>query len=344
MAVLCQFGPSCGIPLNRRCPSFSAFFAPRCNYRRHLVPLPATDSNTLGACMKRLFLLGTALLAFAATTAAQDKVFDWIRASDETAQLDPMDYHVGRVYHPAPGGGNMHIDIQSKLPVTVALAPNDQWQALMQSPDTHPLLDFICLRDHVVNTTYECHLPDGRPMVLLIRDERTPDRATLQGVVAILGHGAKRFISPNDLKITYYRWDCVQNCIQPEFGWNVLVKEKYELSTAPKVYSLLTPDRDGQPVWIRIKAPIPMTVALVPSAVADKVYDDPASLPSVLQNTSCKQRGVQSLSFSCNVNLADGRQSLVVLPEAHGSVPHKKAEIEMQANECTANCNLLQKQ
>jgi len=314
------------------------------HYPGHLVPPPFPNSNTVGAYMKRLFLLGTALLAFAATTAAQDKVFDWIRASDENAQLDPMDYHVGRVYRPASSGGNMHIDIHSKLPVTVALAPNDQWQALTQNPGAPPRLDFICLRDHIVNTTYECHLPDGRPMVLLIRDERTPERATVQSIVAVFGHGARKFIAPNDLTITYYRWDCVQNCIQPEFGWSVLVKEKYELSTSPKVYSLLSPDRDGQPVWIRIKAPIPMTVALVPSTIADKIYDNPASLPSALESTSCKQRGVQSLSFSCNVNLGDGRQSLVVLPETRGNVPHKKAEIEMQANECTANCDLLQKQ
>jgi hypothetical protein len=292
--------------------------------------------------MKKLFWLGMAVLTLAAVSAAQDKVFDWVRASDEAAQLDPMDYHVGRVYRPAPDGGNMHIDIHAKLPVTVALAPNDQWIAMQQHPEVPPRLEFVCLRDHIVNTTFECHLPDGRPMVLLIRDERAPDRAVVQGIVAVLGHGARRFVSPNDLNITYYRWDCVQNCIQPEFGWSVLVKEKYELSTAPKVYSLLSPDRDGQPVWIRIKAPVPMTVALVPSAVADKIYDDPSSLPAALQGTTCKQRGVQSLSFSCNVNLADGRQSLVVLPESRGNVPHKKAEIEMQANQCTANCDMLQ--
>ena len=135
----------------------------------------------------------------------------------------------------------------------------------------------------------------------------------------------------------------MQNCIQPEFGWSVLVKEKYELSPTPKVYSLLSPDRDAQPVWIRIKAPVPMTVALLPSSVADKIYDNPSNLSSALESTSCKQRGVQSLSFSCNVNLADGRQSLVVLPDP-GKIPHKKAEIEMQANQCTANCDLLPKQ
>src|ERR1022692_2799659 len=223
--------------------------------------------------MKRLHWLGVFLLSFAALAAAQDKVFDWVRASDEATQLDPMNYHAGRVYHPGTQGGNI--------------------------------------------------------------------RAVVQGIQAVLGQGARRFISPNDLKITYYQWDCVQNCIQPEFQWSVLVKEKYELSSAPKVYSLLTPERDGQPVWIRVKAPVPMTIALLPSEVADKIYDDPSTLASALESTSCKQRGVQSLNFSCNVNLGDGRQSLVVVPEGHGNVPHKKAEIEMQSMQCTENCDLL---
>lgn len=294
--------------------------------------------------MKKLFWLGMIMLTFAAVAAAQDKVFDWIHASDEMAQLDPMQYHAGRVYRPAEGGGNMHIDIQAKMPVTVTMVPNEQWQAAVAHPGVSPQLEFLCMREHVVNTTYECHLPSDRPMVLLVRDERIADRPTMQSIVAVLGVGPRRFISPNDLKISYYRWDCVQNCIQPEFAWSVLVKEKYELSTTPKVYSLLTPDRDGEPVWIRIKAPVPMTVAVLPSAVADKIYDDPSTLSSALDSTSCKQRGVQSLSFSCNVNLADGRESLVVLPEPRGSVPHKKAEIEMQANECTANCEMLNKQ
>ena len=195
-----------------------------------------------------------------------------------------------------------------------------------------------------MKTTYECHLPNDRPMVLLVRDERRPDRAVMQGIAAVMGHGPRRFVSPNDLKITYYRWDCVQNCIQPEYQWSLLVKEKYELSAAPKVYSLLSPERDEQPVWIRVKAPVPMTVALVPTDVADKVYDDPSTLAAALAGTSCKQRGVQALSFNCKVNLQDGRQSLVVVPEARDKVPHKKAEIEMQSMQCSANCDLLQKQ
>ena len=158
----------------------------------------------------------------------------------------------------------------------------------------------------------------------------------------VLGRGVRQFIAPNDVTVSYYSWTCVQNCIQPEFQWFSLVKEKYELTSVPKIYSLLTPERDGQQVNVRIKAPVPMTVALLPSELADQVYDNPGSAFLRAFKTSCKQRGVQSLSFDCTVNLADGRQSLVVVPDA-GKIPHKKAEIQLQTVKCSANCDLLSK-
>jgi hypothetical protein len=146
----------------------------------------------------------------AATSSAQDKVFQWVKASDETVQLDPMDDHTGRVYHAAPDGGNLHVDIQSKLPVTIS----------MTSPTHHPEMfrqpDFRYVRSHVTSATYECHLPDDRPMMLLIHDERETGRAILHRMISVIGRSGK-LVDPNDLKITYYRWDCVQNCIQPEF-------------------------------------------------------------------------------------------------------------------------------
>jgi len=154
--------------------------------------------------MKGLYWLG-AVLALAAISAAQDRVFDWVHASDEAAQLDPMEYHAGRIYRPSSDGGNIHIDILSKMPVTVAMAPNDQWTAATRHAHARPRMEFLCMREHVVNTTYECHLPDGRPMVLLIRDERMDDRISSQIAVAAFGHGSGRFIAPNDLRISYYR-------------------------------------------------------------------------------------------------------------------------------------------
>lgn len=292
--------------------------------------------------MKKVCMLGLVLVFLSGLSLGQDKVFDWVRASDEVSQLDPADYHAGRVYRPGPDGGGMHVDIQAKRPVTIAMAFASDWNAWTQHPESQTDLELRCVREHVTSTTYECHMPPNRPMVLLIRDERTADRAVLTGIGVVLGRGVRQFIAPNDVTVSYYSWTCVQNCIQPEFQWFSLVREKYELTSVPKIYSLLTPERDGQQVNVRIKAPVPMTVALLPSDLADQVYDNPGALSSALSKTSCKQRGVQSLSFDCTVNLADGRQSLVVVPDP-GKIPHKKAEIELQTVKCSANCDLLSK-
>ena len=292
--------------------------------------------------MKKVCMLGLVLVCLGRLSLAQDKVFDWLHASDEVSQLDPAEYHAGRVYRPGPDGGGMHVDIQARRPVTIAMAFASDWNAWTQHPESQTDLELRCVREHVTSTTYECHMPPSRPMVLLIRDERIADHAVLTGIGVVLGRGVRQFIAPNDVTVSYYSWTCVQNCIQPEFQWFSLVREKYELTSVPKIYSLLTPERDGQQVNVRIKAPIPMTVALLPSELADQVYDNPGALSSALSKTSCKQRGVQSLSFDCTVNLADGRQSLVVVPDA-GKIPHKKAEIELQTVKCSANCDLLSK-
>jgi len=63
-------------------------------------------------------------------------------------------------------------------------------------------------------------------------------------------------------------------------------------------------------------------------------------LEPALEKNSCQQRGVQSQTFRCTFNAADGPQSLIVAPEATGNVPHKKAEIEFFASKCVANCSL----
>ncbi len=275
----------------------------------------------------------------------QGKVFNWVRANDEAVKLDPADYHTGRVYRPGPQGGNIHVDIQAKQPVTISMTWSDEWNAALEHPEAGVNLQWRCVREHVVSTTYTCDLPPERPMVLIIHDERTGERAILTGLGAVLRKGgAKQFVSPNDVQITYYSWTCVENCYQPQFRWFRLVKEKYELTSIPKVYSLLTPERDGQQLSVKIKAPVPMTIAVLPSKVADQVYDDLKTLPSALANTNCKQRGVQSLTFECVFNVADGPQTIVVLPESSATVPHhKKAEIELQTVKCVANCSALSK-
>ena len=121
--------------------------------------------------MKKVCMLGLVLVSLGRLSLAQDKVFDWVRASDEVSQLDPADYHAGRVYRPGSDGGGMHVDIHAKRPVTIAMAFASDWNAWTQHPESQTDLELRCVREHVTSTTYECHMPPNRPMVLLIRDE-----------------------------------------------------------------------------------------------------------------------------------------------------------------------------
>lgn len=302
----------------------------------------------------------------------QPRVFNWLPANDETVRLDPAFYHTGHTFHPGPEGGKNHVDIRTERPVTIFMTPAADWNAALQHPETIPNLPQSCLAEHVVNTTYICDMPPTQ-MTLVIRDERyNPESAVFAGLGAVLEplnpndkteraisagisgitaviaaqrSETRRFKDPNDVHIQYYRWDCVENCIQPEFQWTRQVKEKYELTGFVKVYGGFAPDHDGEQVSIKIKSPVPMVVAILPSRVADQLHAQPDALETALQKNACQQRGVQSLEFQCTFNQGDGPQSLVVAPEAGMSVPHhKKAEIEMQAVRCVANCGLLQSQ
>jgi hypothetical protein len=295
----------------------------------------------------------------------QPRIFNWLPANDESVRLDPGNYHTARTYRPNAPGENNHVDIKSEKPVTIFMTPEGDWNQALQHPEAIARLRQVCLKEHVVEATYVCEMP-VEPMTLVIRDDRySPDasvfaglgevldpnnqveRAVGAGIAAVLNAKASRrqFTSPNDVHIQYYRWDCVENCIQPEFQWTQQVKEKYELTGFLKVYGGFAPDHDGEQVSIKIKSPVPMAVAMVPSETANKLYGRPEALEAALEKNNCQQRGVQSQQFACTFNLGDGPQSLIVVPEAGARVPnHKKAEVEMVAVKCVANCDLLQSQ
>jgi hypothetical protein len=293
-------------------------------------------------------------------------VFNWLPANDESVRLDPANYHTARTYRPNAPGANNHVDIKAEKPVTIFMTPADDWNQALQHPEAISRLRQVCLREHVVETTYVCELP-VEPMTLIIRDERySPDHAAIAelgavldpsnkiehavgagitGITAVLTarESAKRqFKSPNDVHIQYYRWDCIENCVQPEYQWTWQVKEKYQLSSFLKVYAGFTPDHDAAQVSIKIKSPVPMVVAMLPSEIAIQLHAKPEMFETALEKNLCQQRGVQSLEFQCTFNQADGPQSLIVVPEDTSRVPHKKAEIEMQFVKCIANCQMLE--
>lgn len=292
--------------------------------------------------MRNSFLLALlAVLSGASLWAQPPRTFDWVRASDEIVQLDPMDFHAGRVYRPGSDGGNMHVIIHAKQPVTLAMTSAREWNEAQLHPEMIGSLEYRCVREHVVDTTYECHLPPSSAMVLVVHDDRTPDRAIVQGIGAIVGRaGGRRLIAPNDVQITYHIWSCVANCIQPEYQWTLLAKEKYDVSGSAKLYSV-TPAYDGQRMWVKVKAQVPMTLAILPAKLADDAYDKPETISSALAQTTCKQRGVQKMEFECKLNRGDGPQALIALPESPVR-SRKKAEIEFQTLKCLANCEMIE--
>ena len=302
--------------------------------------------------------------AFCGASFGQGRVFNWLAANDESVRLDPANYHTGRTYRPGPNGGNNHVDIKAEKPVTIFMTPAEDWNQALQHPGAIAELRQVCLHEHVVETTYVCEMPP-EPLTLIIRDERNSldpavfaglgavlnphdktDRAIGEGIAAVLtGQGSvtRRFAAPNDVHVQYFRWDCVENCIQPEIQWTRQLKEKYELTSFLKVYGGFAPDHDGEQVSIKIKSPVPMVVAMLPSQIADQLHTKPEMMATALEKNACQQRGVQSLQFECTFNLGDGPQSLIVVPEPGANVPnHKKAEIEMLAARCVANCALLE--
>jgi hypothetical protein len=317
--------------------------------------------------IKMSFLFTFSLMgALSASSYGQERVFNWLPGNQEDVRLDPANYHAGQTYHASGDGGNMQVDIKSEQPVTVFLARSEDWNAAVQHPESLNNLQQLCTREHVVETRYTCFVPPVS-MTLIIRDERySPDHAVFAGLGAVLdpsnrveravGAGitgiaavmaeresAKRqFKAPNDVHVQYFRWLCMENCVQPEFRWTWQVKEKYQLTSFLKVYGGFTPDHDGAQVSIKIKSPVPMVVAMLPSDVANQLHAKPEMFEPALEKNPCQQRGVQSLEFQCTFNLADGPQSLIVAPESTDRVPHKKAEIEMQFVKCVENCALLQ--
>ena len=293
--------------------------------------------------MRILSIAALLVCAFCTIANAQNndnRVFNWTPANAETIPMEPASMHAGRVYHPAAGGGNMHVNIESRYPVTIAMTWADEWNAAMQNPNAPVNFDFLCVKEHVTSTIYECHLPSERPMIITFHDERRPEKPVVSAVSVILGPGVRQFIPTSDVHIQYYSWNCVDNCVLPCFEWRRILNEKYEVTTAPKVYSLMTPDHDDQKLSVKIKSSIPLTVALLPSHLADQVYDKTVSLADALGQTGCTERGVQTMTFNCSFNVANGTQTLFILPDITFS-GNKKANVEVNTVKCVDHCDLL---
>src|SRR6266849_1489787 len=206
------------------------------------------DAEVTGSLFAVLLVCGFAWALF-----GQQRVFNWLPGNNESVRLDPANYHAGQTYHAGGDGGNMQVDIKSELPVTIFLARSEEWSGAVQHPEGLSNLQQLCTREHVVETRYSCFVPPVS-MTLVIRDERnSPDQAIFAGLGAVLdpknkteravGEGitaiftglgsaaTRRFKAPNDVHVQYFRWLCVENCVQAQFEWTWQVKEKYNLTS-----------------------------------------------------------------------------------------------------------------
>jgi len=280
-------------------------------------------------------------LCAARRSAAQESTFDWQATNDETARLDPTDYHTGRVFKFGDQAGNVHVEIDAQEQVTVEMAPSEEWSEAMRHPELLPRVSFRCVREHITKATYVCDVAAGRPMTLVLRDERNSERTAVTGFgETSTDHGTVReFLSPNDIHIQYYRWSCVQNCNPPKYQWIGELKETYDLTQALKVYDGILAERDGEPFSVKVDSPVPMTVAILPARAAEELRAKPDNLDATLSGRPCMERSVRSAVFECTFDVADGPQSLVAVSEGGGKVPaNKKAEVEVVASKCVANC------
>jgi hypothetical protein len=280
--------------------------------------------------MKLSFTCALLLCVSSLPSFAKERTFDWVRASEQAVQLAPLGFHQGRTYHPGPDGGNIRVDIQASEPVTVAMVSAEDWEAVTEGRTPDRDLDFRCLRAHVLTTTFACTLP-ARPMTLVIRNEQRAQAMSFREAA----FGARQLDAPNDLLITYYRWDCVSNC-EPRLRWSRLAKQKYEISTSPRVYRIVDPEHDGRQIALKVKTTTPVAAAMIPMNEVALLDGTAESLSSA---STCHQIGENDAILKCAVNPAQGPLALVLWSTAATDKP-VNTQVQLDSARCIANCDL----
>jgi hypothetical protein len=283
----------------------------------------------------RRLLIGTLLLTAAA--AGQSKRFDWVPTQSRSYRLEPEKWQAAVNYGITPL--HLRISVQATNPVTLAVVRTEDWNNALQHKDAMAQLPLQCQSQGLTHSTYTCDLEnlDGERM-LIVRDQHSPNVVLSDAMTMGIRAAARNLTAATELTLTGLRWACVQGCDPPEYGWVNAFKEKFQLTPIGKTYGPLTPDRDGAEMHVKLKAPIPMLVAVLPVAEADRLRANPLEADKLLAGVACKQRAMQSAEFNCTLKLADGTQQIVLMPEPGVNVPKKKAEIKVDAVRCIANC------
>jgi len=287
-------------------------------------------------------LLFSLVLLSAVGLQGQQKTFDWVPQNPDSFRIGPG-YHSGVAVYNPHGWEAIHVrlDIAAREPVSVGVVRLEDWNNAIHDPEQLAKLTYDCLNEGVTRISYSCNFYAGNTSrVVVLRDSRRGVRPVVTGVAApFVRYGIDEFFA-NDVRVTQYHWDCTSNCDlpdPPQFAWVNLRKEKYEITGAFKSYGPFAADQENDKVRIRIKAQVPMTVAMVSSSMADDLYAHRDHARDILSKSTCKQYGIQSSTFDCTLQKDDGAMQVVLLPEVELK-KKKKAEIEISTMQCVANC------
>lgn len=325
--------------------------------------------------MRKTYLTALfAIFACLVSAYAQQKTYGWVPENSNTFRMMPGAYNGIAVFNPR-GWEAMHIrlDINSREPVMIGVVTLDDWNKAVQNRDLLRNLNYACLMQGVTRLNFSCDFYAGNTArVVVVRDmrrwehrehrdrdgdrdrdedrDRDRDRDTdrdrhddypmVSGVGVPLAHMAFNEYFANDIQVTPYHWGCTAYCNlpdPPQFGWVDLRREKFEITPEMKSYGPFTPEKNNDKIRIYVKTPYPMTVAVVPSATVDDLYAHKDDAREILSKTACKQYGVQKTSFDCSLQMSDGPQQVVLLPEVE-ITKKKKAHIEISTVRCIANC------
>jgi len=288
------------------------------------------------------FLIFGMMVLAAIRLEGQQKAFDWVSQNPDSFRIGPG-YHRGVAVYNPHGWEAVHVrlDVDARQPVSVGVVRLEDWNNAVKNPDLLPRLDYACLTEGVTHVSYSCNFyASYTSRVVVVRDMRSTERPVVTGAAAPFVRFGINEVFANDVRVTPYRWGCVSNCDlpdPPQFAWVERRKEKYEITSALKSYGPFTPERDGGRMRIRVKSQEPVTVALLPSNLADALYAHREQAADLLSKSACKQYGIQSSTFECTLPEEDGAMQVVLLPESEIR-KKKKVEITISTVQCVENC------
>jgi hypothetical protein len=265
------------------------------------------------------------------------KDMGWVAVSRQNYRLEPGRWQAAGNY--GPGAIHLNIAVRAANGVKIGLVRAADWERGRKTP-------MQCQAQGLVHSTFTCDYEAEDPMVLLLQDLRLPGDALAAAIVAGV-HGADgvkaaaaEAISSNVITLSHLEWGCVRNCY-PLFKWVDVSKEKFDLFPIAKTYGPIVPEYDGTQLRVKMKSKVPMLLAVLPVAMADRVRANPAEAESLLSGAPCKQRAVQKADFVCKVNREHGTQQVVLMPEPGITISgKKKAEVHVTMVRCYANCRV----